>query len=400
MPAGIVRHVRITKCAPIRPGKLHARIRGFHSNRGEIYCAILRLTVQGQLPIKDEIAPEVLPRVQAHAHPETWADVLIVGAGPTGMACAIEAQKVGLKALIIEKGCLVNSIYNYPANMVFFTTPELLEIGEIPFTTAHQKPTRQEALEYYRKVAEHYQLHICQYQWVKTINGEDGNFRITANDRTGKIYDYRARKVVVSTGYYDLPNLMGIPGEDLPKVYHYYREPHPYYDMDVVVIGGKNSAAEAALDLWRHGARVTLVHRHAGLHDNIKYWVRPDIENRIRNDEVTAYFRSTVTEIGIDFVMLETPDGPMRLKNDFVFALTGYHPDFDFLTSVGIELFGEQCRPVCDPETLESNVPGIYVAGVILSGSRTNEIFIENGRFHGKLIAEDLREKLRGASAL
>ena len=338
--------------------------------------------------------------MQAHAHPETWADVLIVGAGPTGMACAIEAQKVGLKALIIEKGCLVNSIYNYPANMVFFTTPELLEIGEIPFTTAHQKPTRQEALEYYRKVAEHYQLHICQYQWVKTINGEDGNFRITANDRTGKIYDYRARKVVVSTGYYDLPNLMGIPGEDLPKVYHYYREPHPYYDMDVVVIGGKNSAAEAALDLWRHGARVTLVHRHAGLHDNIKYWVRPDIENRIRNDEVTAYFRSTVTEIGIDFVMLETPDGPMRLKNDFVFALTGYHPDFDFLTSVGIELFGEQCRPVCDPETLESNVPGIYVAGVILSGSRTNEIFIENGRFHGKLIAEDLREKLRGASAL
>ena len=338
--------------------------------------------------------------MQAHAHPETWADVLIVGAGPTGMACAIEAQKVGLKALIIEKGCLVNSIYNYPANMVFFTTPELLEIGEIPFTTAHQKPTRQEALEYYRKVAEHYQLHVCQYQWVKTINGEDGNFRITANDRIGGIHDYRARKLVVSTGYYDLPNLMGIPGEDLPKVYHYYREPHPYYDMDIVVIGGKNSAAEAALDLWRHGARVTLIHRHAGLHDNIKYWVRPDIENRIKNDEITAYFRSTVTEIDVDFVMLETPDGPVRLKNDFVFALTGYHPDFDFLTSIGIELFGEQCRPVCDPETLESNVPGVYVAGVILSGSRTNEIFIENGRFHGKLIAEDLREKLRGSSGL
>lgn len=348
------------------------------------------------MPTKEEITPDVLPRAQAHAAPETWADVLIVGAGPTGMACAIEAQKFGFKVVIIEKGCLVNSIYNYPANMVFFTTPELLEIGEIPFSTAHQKPTRQEALEYYRKVAEHYQLHVCQYQWVKTINGEDGSFRITANDRNGKIHDYRARKIVVATGYYDLPNLMGVSGEDLPKVHHYFREPHPYYDMDVVVIGGKNSAAEASLDLWRHGARVTLVHRHAGLHDNIKYWVRPDIENRIKNDEITAYFRSTVTEIGVDYVMLKTPDGPVRLKNDFVFALTGYHPDFDFLTSIGIELFGEQCRPVCDPETLESNVPGIYVAGVIVAGSRTNEIFIENGRFHGKLIAEDLREKLRG----
>ncbi|HET7439934.1 MAG TPA: YpdA family putative bacillithiol disulfide reductase [Terriglobales bacterium] len=334
--------------------------------------------------------------MQAHASPETWADVLIVGAGPTGLACAIEVQKIGLKALIIEKGCLVNSIYNYPANLVFFTTPELLEIGEIPFSTAHQKPNRQEALEYYRKVAEHYRLHVCQYQWVKTINGEDGNFRISASDRNGRIHDYRARKVVISTGYYDLPNMMGIPGEDLPKVHHYFREPHPFYDTDVLVVGGKNSAAEAALDLWRHGARVTLVHRHAHLHENIKYWVRPDEDNRIKNDEITAYFNSSVTEIGIDFVMLETPDGPARVKNDFVFALTGYHPDFDFLTSIGIELFGPQCRPVCDPETLESNVPGIYVGGVIVAGSRTNEIFIENGRFHGKLIAEDLREKLQG----
>jgi thioredoxin reductase (NADPH) len=348
------------------------------------------------MPVKEEITPDVLPRVQAHASPETWADVLIIGAGPTGLACAIEVQKIGLKALIIEKGCLVNSIYNYPANLIFFTTPELLEIGELPFSTAHQKPNRQEALEYYRKVAEHYQLHVRQYQWVKTVNGDDGNFRISANDRNGRIHDYRARKVVVSTGYYDLPNMMGIPGEDLPKVHHYFREPHPFYDTDVLVVGGKNSAAEAALDLWRHGARVTLVHRHGGLHENIKYWVRPDVENRIRNEEITAYFESSVTEIGIDYVMLETQDGPVRVKNDFVFALTGYHPDFDFLRSVGIELFGPQCRPVCDPETLESNVPGIYVAGVIVSGSRTNEIFIENGRFHGKLIAEDLREKMTG----
>ena len=347
---------------------------------------------QDRLPV--EQVPETLPRTQAHFRHDTWTDVLVVGAGPTGMACAIEAMKVGLKALIIEKGCLVNSVYNYPANMVFFTTPELLEIGDIPFSTAHQKPTRQEALEYYRKVAEHHQLHIYQYQWVKTITGEDGNFRITSTDRAGKIYDYHAKKVIVATGYYDLPNRLEIKGEDLPKVFHYYREPHPYYDSDVVVIGGKNSAAEAALDLWRHGARVTLVHRHAGLHSHIKYWVLPDIENRMKNDEITAYFNSAVQEIGMDYALLDTPDGPVRLKNDFVFAMIGYHPDFDFLRSIGIELLEPQRRPVCDPETLESNVPGVYVAGVIVAGSRTNEIFIENGRFHGKLIARDLQEKL------
>ncbi len=341
-----------------------------------------------------EQIPDVLPRTQAHSRPDQWSDVFIVGAGPTGLACAIEVQKIGYKALIIDKGCVVNSIYNYPANMTFFTTPELLEIGEIPFNTAHQKPTRQEALEYYRKVAEHYELHIRQYQWVKTVTGEDDDFRITATDRSGGIHDYRARKVILATGYYDLPNLMAIPGENLPKVFHYYREPHPFYDSEVLVIGGKNSAAEAALDLWRHGARVTLAHRHAGLHDHIKYWVRPDIENRIKNDEIPAYFNTTVREIGSDHVLLDTPDGPLRLKNDFVFAMTGYHPDFDFLRSVGIELATEQCRPVCDPETLESNVPGVYVAGVIVAGSRTNEIFIENGRFHGQLIAEGLKEKL------
>ena len=320
-------------------------------------------------------------------------DVLIIGAGPTGLACAIEAQKLGLKVLVIDKGCVVNSIYHYPANMVFFTTPELLEIGEIPFSTAHQKPTRQEALEYYRKVAEHYQLDIQQYQWVKTVTGQDGDFRITATDRHGGIHDYRARKVIVSTGYYDLPNFLGIPGESLPKVFHYYREPHPYYDMDVVVIGGKNSAAIAALELWRHGARVTIIHREPRLHHHVKYWILPDIENRIKNGEIQAHLNSTVQEIGPDFVLVKTPDEVFRLKNDFVFAMTGYHPDYDFLRSLGIELSTEQCRPVCDPESLESNVPGIYVAGVIVAGSRTNEIFIENGRFHGKQIAADLKEK-------
>jgi len=341
-----------------------------------------------------EQIPGTLTRKHAHARAESWTDVLIVGAGPTGLACAIEVQRLGLKALIVEKGCLVNSIYNYPANMVFFTTPELLEIGDIPFTTAHQKPTRQEALEYYRHVAQHFHLNVHQYCWVKTITGEDGDFRISASDRHGNIHDFRAKKIVVATGYYDLANQIGVPGENLAKVMHYYREPHPYYDTDVMVIGAKNSAAEAALELWRHGARVTLVHRGPGIHEHVKYWVRPDIENRIKAGEISAYFRTHVLEITEDSVLLNTPEGEERIKNDFVFALTGYHPDYDFLRSIGIELSSQQCRPVCDPETLESNVAGVYVAGVIVAGSRTNEIFIENGRFHGQLIAAHLRHKL------
>ena len=375
----------------------HVRIINFSEPRQPSLAICAQASGAGA-HLKTEQIPETLPRTQARSRPDSWADVMIIGAGPTGLACAIEAQKIGLKVLTIDKGCVVNSIYNYPANMIFFTTPELLEIGEIPFTTAHQKPTRQEALEYYRNVAAHYHLHICQYQWVKTITGDDGNFRITATDRSGGIHDYRARKIVVATGYYDLANLLHIPGEDLPKVFHYFREPHPFYDTDVVVIGGKNSAAISALDLWRHGARVTLVHRNATLHNHIKYWIRPDIENRIKNHEIAAYFRSMVTEIGSDYVMLSTPDGPVRLKNDFVFALIGYRPDYDFLTSIGIELSTEQCRPFCDPETLESNVPGVYVAGVIVAGSRTNEIFIENGRFHGKQIAAHLKQKLNGSA--
>jgi thioredoxin reductase (NADPH) len=345
------------------------------------------------LPTTEQI-PDVLPRSQADSRAEHWADVVVIGAGPTGLACAIEVQKIGAKVTVLDKGCLVNSLFHYPANMTFFTTPELLEIGDIPFSTANMKPTRQEALEYYRKVADHYQLHVCQYHWVKTVTGEDNQFRITATDRHNGIHDFRARKVIVATGYYDLPNLMQIPGEDLPKVFHYYHEPHPYYDSDVLVIGGKNSAAIAALELWRHGARVTLAHRERQIHSHVKYWIKPDIENRIKNGEISAYFNSCVTRIGDDHVVINTPRGPIRLDNDFVFALTGYHPDYDFLQSLGIELSTEQCRPVCDPETLESNVPGIYVAGVIVAGASTNEIFIENGRFHGRQIANDLRTKL------
>ncbi|MGH9671463.1 MAG: YpdA family putative bacillithiol disulfide reductase, partial [Terriglobales bacterium] len=299
--------------------------------------------------------------------------------------------------LLIDKGCLVNSIFHYPANMVFFTTAELLEIGDLPFTTARQKPTREEALQYYRNVAEHYRLNVLQYQKVETVAGSDGKFAVTSTDRYEQICEWHARKIVVATGYYDLPNPLGIPGEDLPKVFHYYREPHPYYDCDVVVVGGKNSAAEAALDLWRHGARVTLVHRGPDLSPSLKYWVKPDLENRIKNGEIQAYLRAAVREITPDSVVIQTPDGQETLENDFVFALVGYHPDFDFLRSMGIELSPDQCRPMCDPETLESNVPGIYVAGVIVSGSRTSEIFIENGRFHGQQIARDLKKKLAGS---
>jgi thioredoxin reductase (NADPH) len=340
-------------------------------------------------------ALETLPKAKAVPIPESHTDVLVIGAGPTGLACAIEAQKIGLKVIVLDKGCLVNSLFHYPANMVFFTTPELLEIGDIPFTTAQQKPTREEALEYYRKVSEHYHLDVRQYEWVKTVMGEDRKFVVTATDRAGRPHDYRTKKVIVATGYYDLANQLHIPGEDLPKVSHYYGEPHPYYDSDVVVIGGKNSAAIASLDLWRHGARVTLVHRESQLHHHVKYWIKPDLENRIKNGEIEAYFSSSVHEIGVDHVVINTPRGSLRLKNDFVLALIGYHPDYDFLRSMGIELSEQQCRPVCDPVSLESNVRGVYVAGVIVAGSRTNEIFIENGRFHGKQIAEDLKRKLR-----
>jgi thioredoxin reductase (NADPH) len=326
-------------------------------------------------------------------------DVVVIGAGPTGLACAIEAQKAGFRVVNIDKGCLVNSLYNYPANMVFFTTPELLEIGDIPFTTAHQKPTRSEALEYYRRVTEHYCLDVRQYENVERVSGSNGNFSIQTRTRVSAEAQFAARKVVIATGFYDLPNLMAVPGEDLPKVHHYYGEPHPYFDADVLVIGGKNSAAIAALELWRHGSRVTLVHRGSAIHQNVKYWIKPDIENRIKNREVAAYFNTTVKEITPTTVGLLTPDGERTLKNDFVLALTGYHPDIDFLRSVGIEVGPPpDCRPAVNSQTLETNVPGVYLAGVVVAGNRTNEIFIENGRFHGREIASDISRKLGGSA--
>jgi thioredoxin reductase (NADPH) len=317
-------------------------------------------------------------------------DLLVVGAGPTGLACAIEAQKAGFRPVLVDKGCVCNSLFHYPSHMTFFTTPELLEIGGIPFPSPNPKPTRNEALQYYRQVAVYYNLDVRQYQRVERVTGSDGAFAVHTVDRFGRPGAIHSRKLALSTGYYDLPNYLHIPGESLSKVHHYYFDPHPYSGTDVTVIGGKNSAAIAALELWRVGARVTLVYRGPEMPPHLKYWIKPDIENRVKNGEITAYFNSNVVEITPDTVVVETLEGRRTLKNDFVFAMTGYHPDFDFLESLGVRFEGPDKLPVCNPETLESNVPGIYLAGVIVAGSRTNEIFIENGRFHGLQIAKAL----------
>jgi thioredoxin reductase (NADPH) len=337
-------------------------------------------------------APHTIPEKNARA--TEIFDLLVIGAGPTGLACAIEAKRAGLRVVSVDKGCVCNSLYHYPSHMTFFTTSELLEIGDIPFPSPNAKPSRNEALEYYRQVAAHYKLDVRQYNRVQRVTGSDGAFEVHTIDRFDRPASLRARKLVVSTGYYDLPNLMKIPGEDLSKVHHYYDDPHPYFGLDIVVVGGKNSAAIAALELWRHGARVTLVHRGPEIHRHVKYWIKPDIENRIKNGEIKAYFDSRLTEITPDTVKLETPGGPVEITNDFVFALTGYHPDFGFLERMGVRFEGPYRLPVCDPVTLESNMPGIYLAGVIVAGSRTNEIFIENGRFHGRQIAKALGDRL------
>jgi thioredoxin reductase (NADPH) len=329
-------------------------------------------------------------RESTPATPDEVFDLLAVGAGPTGLACAIEAQKAGLRVVMVEKGCVCNSLFHYPSHMTFFTTPELLEIGNIPFPSPNAKPNRNEALQYYRHVAAYYKLDIRQYYRVERVTGSDGGFTVHTMDRFGRRGRIQARKLAISTGYYDLPNYLHIPGESLSKVHHYYFDPHPYFGMDVLVIGGKNSAAIAALELWRSGARVTLVYRGPEIPPHVKYWIKPDIENRIKNREIKAYFNSQVLEIDPDTVLIETPQGRQTVKNDFVFAMTGYHPDFEFLESLGVRFEGEDRLPVCNPETLESNVPGIYLAGVIVAGSRTNEIFIENGRFHGLQIAKAL----------
>jgi thioredoxin reductase (NADPH) len=321
-------------------------------------------------------------------------DALVIGAGPTGLSTGIELEKLGVKTVLIEKGCVCNSLYNYPTHMTFFTTPELLEIGNIPMTSLNEKPNRTEALKYYRRVAEHYTLNIHQYERVDRIEGDDNAFTVYTTDKLCANHVYTARKIVIATGYYDVPNTLDIPGEHLDKVLHYYKEAHPYYDHDVVVIGGKNSAAIAALELYRTGARVTLIHRGSGISDRVKYWIRPDIENRIKYGEVKAHFHSNVTCIRPDSIDVQTPHGSVTLKNDFVFALTGYRPDLEFLAATGITLEPDTRRPRTNPDTFESQRKGIYLAGVIVAGMHTNEIFIENGRFHGQAIARSIASTL------
>lgn len=329
---------------------------------------------------------------------QTIFDVIVIGGGPTGLACAIEAQRAGFSHLVIEKGCVVNSLFNYPTQLVFFTTPELLEIGDLPFVCEREKPNRQEALKYYRRVVDTYKLRVNQYERVLGVSGADGNFQVeTELVTTGERHSYRSKKIVIAIGYFDQPNLIGIPGEDLPKVSHYYKDAHPFYDRDVAIIGAANSAAINALDLYRHGARVTIIHRQAGLRPTIKYWILPDIENRIKNGEIAARFNTVVTEIkqtSIRIRHLETGE-ESELANDFVFALTGYHTDNDFLRSVGIEIEPETMKPKFNAETMESNVKGVYLAGVVTAGKETGKIFIENGRFHGGQIAAALLAELQ-----
>ena len=317
-------------------------------------------------------------------------NVIVIGAGPTGLACGIELKRRGVPNILIDKGCLVNSIYNYPNHMTFFTTPELLEIGDIPMTSLNDKPTRGEALKYYRRVAAHYKLDIHQYEAVDHFTGTDGDFTVKTSKGT-----YPASKIIIASGYYDVPNLLNCPGENLPKVAHYYTEPHPYFNQDVLVVGAKNSAAIAALELYRSGARVTMVHRGPEIHRHVKYWIKPDIENRIKAGEVRALFNTTVAEIKPDSVILNTPEGPKEIPNQFVFAMTGYRPDLTFLNAHGITFQPDTKKPRTNPETLESQRPGIFLAGVIVAGMHTNEIFIENGRFHGAQIAEAIAQQLR-----
>ena len=332
-------------------------------------------------------------------------DVVCIGAGPTGLACAIEAKRAGLRPVVIDKGCLCNSLYHYPTNMQFFTTAERMEIGDLPMTTATAKPTRAEALKYYRRAAEHYGLEMRLYERVGKIDGRDGAFTVHTVDGEGRPHEYHGRKIIIATGYYDLPNLLGRPGEDLPHVSHYFSDPHPYWKQDVVVVGAKNSAAEAALELFRAGAHVTLVHRGPTVGEKLKYWVKPDIENRIRAGEIKALFNHRVTRIEPGRVYVQkcgsAADGSSGGRTEEVlpaaqvFALTGYHPDFTFLTEQGIRLDPVSMRPAANPDSLETNVPGIHLAGVVVGGRNTSDIFIENGRFHGKEIIAALTGKGR-----
>lgn len=311
-------------------------------------------------------------------------DVLIIGAGPIGLACGIEAQKAGKGYVIIDKGTLVNSLYNYPVFMTFFSTSERLEIGGVPFVSINPKPNRNEALEYYRRVTEKFQLNVRLFEEVQSCQKQDGLFQVTTSKT-----NYEAKNVIIATGFYDIPNLMNIPGEDLPKVIHYYKDPHYYAFSKVLVVGANNSSVDVALETYRKGAEVTMVIRGSEMGPNVKYWVRPDIENRIKEGAIKAYFESNLKEIKEHSAVISTPEGEVEIENDFVAAMTGYQPNFQFLEKLGVTL-NENKVPHYNSETMESNVAGMYLAGVVCGGMDTHKWFIENSRVHAVQIMKHI----------
>lgn len=322
-------------------------------------------------------------------------DLVIIGGGPTGLNCAISAHKAGLKYVVLEKGVLVNSIYHFPINMTFFSTSRLLEIGDTPFISHAEKPTRREALEYYRRLTDSWKLNVKMYEEVRRMQSLGDGYEITTSkDR------YQTRSVVIATGFYDTPRLMNVPGEHLPKVKHYYDDAHVYMGQKVLVIGAANSACDVALETWQKGAEVTMAIREGEIYPKVKYWIRPNIENRIKEGSIKAYFHTSVKEIKPHEVILEGPDGAFAIENDFVLAMTGYQPNYPFLENLGIAIPDAEPRiPIHDPETLETSLPRVYLAGVVCAGMETNRLFIENTRDHGEAIIRDLSEKLESVHA-
>lgn len=324
---------------------------------------------------------------------EDLFDVIIIGGGPIGLACGIEAKKAGLNYLIIEKGVLVNSLFNYPVNMSFFSTSERLEIGNVPFVSNNNKPTRSEALEYYRRIVTSFDLKIHLFEKVLEVKKSNGYFSVKT-----PLENYKALNIIISTGFYDIPYLLNVKGEELKKVKHYYDDPHFYAFQKVLVVGAANSAIDAALETWRKGARVTMVIRGNEISDRVKYWVKPDIENRIKEGSIKAYFNSTLKEIREKEVDISTPKGLVTLENDWVLAMTGYKPDLNFLRTMGIHLSEDEvCTPSYSESSYESNVKNIYLAGVICGGINTHRLFIENSREHAKKIIKDIVEKNKTA---
>ena len=317
--------------------------------------------------------------------------IIIIGAGPIGLACGIEAEKKNVDYVILEKGCLINSLFHYPTNMVYFSTSDRLEIGDVPFVSHGDKPTRRESLEYYRRVADSWKLKINTYEEVESVEQSGNEFKVITNKDT-----YSTNKIIIATGFYDHPNYLNIPGEDKPKVKHYFDEAHPYAYLKLVVIGGGNSGVDVALETFRRGSEVTMVIREPNLKEGVKYWVRPDIENRIKEGSIKAYFNSELTEIRDEEVDIKTPEGKVTITNDFVFAMTGYHPDYTFLKKVGIKISeDEKQTPHFDEKTFETNIPGIYLAGVVCGGMDTGKWFIENARYQAGEILRDIVTNLK-----